>query len=70
MTPLHSRSSGHGPSRTPPCRRSCSRLQVSETDGGTVHALALRCQIRIEPQRRRYTPEEEVRLYELFGETP
>jgi len=46
------------------------RVRVSETDGGTVHALALRCQIRIEPQRRRYQAEEEDRLYELFGETP
>ena len=47
------------------------RVRVSEIDGGTVHALALRCQIRIEPQRRRgYQPEEEERLYELFGETP
>lgn len=46
------------------------RVRVSETDGGAVHALALRCQIRIEPQRRRYQPEEEDRLYELFGETP
>jgi hypothetical protein len=46
------------------------RLRVAETAGGTVHALALRCQIRIEPQRRRYGPEEEDRLYELFGETP
>jgi hypothetical protein len=45
-------------------------LGVSETDGGTVHALALRCQLRIEPQRRRYRAEEEERLYELFGETP
>ncbi|MGH9016522.1 MAG: DUF6084 family protein, partial [Acidimicrobiales bacterium] len=31
---------------------------------------ALRCQIRIEPQRRRYAADEEERLYELFGETP
>jgi Family of unknown function (DUF6084) len=46
------------------------RLRVSETSGGDVHALALRCQIRIEPQRRRYRPEEEERLYELFGEAP
>jgi hypothetical protein len=46
------------------------RMEVSESDGGSVHALALRCQIRIEPQRRRYVPEEEERLYELFGETP
>jgi uncharacterized protein DUF6084 len=46
------------------------RLRVSDTSGGDIHALALRCQIRIEPQRRRYGPEEEDRLYELFGETP
>ena len=46
------------------------RLRVEEADGFSVHALALRCQIRIEPQRRRYSAEEEVRLYEMFGETP
>jgi Family of unknown function (DUF6084) len=46
------------------------RVRATETDGATVHALALRCQVRIEPQRRRYQPEEEDRLYELFGETP
>jgi len=46
------------------------RLRVTETGGGKVHALALRCQIRIEPQRRRSGPEEEERLYELFGEAP
>ncbi len=46
------------------------RVRVTETEGGTVHALALRCQIRIEPQRRRYQADEESRLYELFGETP
>jgi hypothetical protein len=46
------------------------RMRVTETDGRRVDALALRCQIRIEPQRRRYAPEEEERLYELFGETP
>jgi hypothetical protein len=46
------------------------RMGVIKTDGGTVHALALRGQIRIEPQRRRYQPEEEERLYELFGDIP
>jgi hypothetical protein len=46
------------------------RLRVSESAGGDVHALALRCQIRIEPQRRRYQADEEERLYELFGEAP
>ncbi len=35
-----------------------------------MHAAALRCQIRIEPQRRRYSEREEENLYELFGETP
>jgi hypothetical protein len=46
------------------------RLHVEEADRLRVHALALRTQIRIEPQRRRYSPDEEERLYELFGETP
>jgi hypothetical protein len=46
------------------------RLRVSETSGGEVHAAALRCQIRVEPQRRRYRPEEQERLYDLFGEVP
>jgi hypothetical protein len=46
------------------------RLRVAEADGRRVHAVALRCQIRIEPQKRRYQPDEEEHLYELFGETP
>ncbi len=46
------------------------RLRVEEADGFSVHALALRAQIRIEPQRRKYSPEEEEGLYELFGDTP
>jgi hypothetical protein len=46
------------------------RLRVTAAEAVTLHALALRCQIRIEPQRRRYSPTEEQRLYELFGETP
>jgi hypothetical protein len=46
------------------------QVRVTETSGVAVHALVLRGQIRIEPQRRRYGPEEEERLYELFGETP
>ena len=46
------------------------RLRIAETTGGTVHAVALRCQIRIEPQRRRYDAGAQERLYELFGDTP
>jgi hypothetical protein len=33
-----------------------------------VHSVLLRCQIQIEVLRRRYTPEEEGRLRDLFGE--
>jgi len=44
------------------------RLQVTAPEGTTVHAVALQCQIRIEPQRRRYGAEEAQHLGELFGE--
>jgi hypothetical protein len=43
------------------------RIQVTETSGDPVHALALQCQIRIEPQRRTYDPAEQERLRDLFG---
>jgi hypothetical protein len=33
-----------------------------------IHAVALRCQIRIEPARRRYAAGEQERLLDLFGE--
>jgi len=46
------------------------KLRISETTGAQVHAIALRCQIRIEPQRRRYSAEEAEGLLELFGEPP
>jgi len=46
------------------------RLRIAETTGAVVHAIALKCQIRIEPQRRAYGPAEEERLYDLFGEAP
>jgi hypothetical protein len=45
------------------------RLRVAETTGERVHAIALRCQIRIEPQKRRYAPEEADRLDDLFGDS-
>jgi len=44
-----------------------ARLQVSEGSSTTIHAIALRCQIRIEPQRRAYTPDETVGLGDQFG---
>ena len=45
-----------------------ARLRVEETSGQPVHAVALRCQVRIEPQRRGYAPDDEVGLRALFGE--
>ena len=44
------------------------RLRIGAADGERVRAIALRCQIRIEPQRRQYGEEEAKRLVELFGE--
>src|ERR1700728_327647 len=44
------------------------RLRISETSGQRVEAIALRCQIRIEPARRRYTEDEAERLNDLFGD--
>jgi hypothetical protein len=46
------------------------RLSLASSVPEPVHAVALRCQVRIEPQRRRYDSGEEERLEELFGDTP
>ncbi|MDD7937613.1 DUF6084 family protein [Actinomycetospora lutea] len=56
----------HDPSALAPTLR--LHVAVAETTGTRVHALALRTQIRIEPGRRRYAPDEQARLVELFGE--
>ena len=44
-------------------------LRIAETSGVKVDAIALRCQIRIEPTRRRYSDAEAERLNDLFGDT-
>ncbi len=44
-------------------------LRISETSGQRVEAIALRCQIRIEPARRHYSGAEAERLNDLFGDT-
>jgi Family of unknown function (DUF6084) len=44
------------------------KLTITETTGVRVHAIALRCQIRIEPHRRRYSAAEAQRLHDLFGD--
>jgi hypothetical protein len=43
------------------------RLRVREVTGATVHAVALRCQVRVEPRRRRYDDDEAAALADLFG---
>jgi hypothetical protein len=43
-------------------------LTITESTGARVHAIALRCQIRIEPHRRRYSADEARRLNDLFGD--
>ena len=43
------------------------RMRVTESSGAVVHAIALRCQIRIEPQRRPYESAEQEGLTDLFG---
>ncbi len=45
------------------------RLRITETSGERIDAIALRCQIRVEPQRRRYSAVEAERLRDLFGDT-
>ncbi|MFE6691316.1 DUF6084 family protein [Streptomyces sp. NPDC057743] len=43
------------------------RLRITAADGARVHALALRCQLRIEPARRDHDSEEAAALADLFG---
>jgi hypothetical protein len=42
-------------------------LRIEESTGAVVHAMALRCQLMIEPQRRSYGAEETATVAELFG---
>src|SRR6202453_3426275 len=44
------------------------KLPVTERSGVRIHAIALRAQIRIEPQGRRYSAIEAQRLHDLFGD--
>jgi hypothetical protein len=43
------------------------RVRLAESTGATVHAVALRSQLQIEPQRRRYADGEQDGLADLFG---
>jgi hypothetical protein len=56
---------GAGPVRDAATPAVGFRLRV--TAGVPVHSAALRCQVRIQPARRRYSPAEQERLLDLFG---
>jgi hypothetical protein len=44
-----------------------ARIGIAADGDEPVHAIALRCQVRIEPLRRGYTDEEAAGLLDLFG---
>jgi hypothetical protein len=45
------------------------KLRLTDADPEqTIHTVALRCQIQLEVTRRQYTPKEQERLLDLFGE--
>jgi hypothetical protein len=43
------------------------RMRAVERTGERVHAVALRCQIRVEPLRRHYSDTEAAKVVDLFG---
>jgi hypothetical protein len=59
-------SADHDPHAMGPTLR--LRTRITDATATTVHTLALRTQVRIEPQRRRYDEAEQRRLVELFGD--
>jgi hypothetical protein len=44
------------------------KVRIAETTGEAIDTIALRCQLRIEPSKRRYSPEEAERARDLFGD--
>ena len=44
------------------------KMRCTETSGVRVHAMALRCQVRVEPVRRSYSDSEAAQVIDLFGE--
>src|SRR6478752_2009236 len=44
------------------------KMRCTETSGVRVHAVALRCQVRVEPVRRSYSDAEAAQVVDLFGE--
>ncbi len=42
-------------------------LRVTAEPGEAIQSILLHCQIRVEPERRAYQPDEQQRLHDLFG---
>lgn len=55
------------PDRTAAVPTLTARLRITEATGAAVHAIALRCQVRIEPQRRPYGADTAEQLADVFG---
>ncbi len=68
MTDLSFRVEGAEPERFAAAPLLLFKLRVSQAAPAVpIHTIALRCQIRIEPTRRRYVAEEGGKLLDLFG---
>ncbi|MEV0384026.1 DUF6084 family protein [Nonomuraea sp. NPDC050643] len=65
---LHFECAGARPDRYAVTPAMTLELRVTEGSGERIEAIALRCQIRIEPHRRRYSAAEAERLHDLFGD--
>jgi hypothetical protein len=48
-------------------RLAVSEARADDAEPTPIHSVLLRCQVRIEPGRRRYAAEEQARLLDLFG---
>jgi hypothetical protein len=59
---------GAQPDRSAAAPTIALRLRITESSSQPVPAIALRCQIRIEPLRRHYDDSEASALRDLFGE--
>ncbi|MDT3440242.1 MULTISPECIES: DUF6084 family protein [unclassified Pseudofrankia] len=47
-----------------------ARLRIAETTGASIQAIALRCQVRVEPSGRGYRDDEREQLWAVFGGLP
>ena len=44
------------------------QMRIEEASGQRIHAVALRCQVQIQPNRRSHSAAEQKKLLEMFGE--